>query len=420
MHTRFYDEKERMSLRDRKAYYDQMVRWVVVHAYDNVPAIQEKMSRAGVQPAGVNRAVDLQKIPISRLSDVVNAQTRQPPFGGFLAVPVAKLKRLFMVPGPEFVAMGSSSALFRVMAKAFYANGVRAGDLVINVWPYHPTFAGLAIDEGCALLGVTIIPAGPGNTDLKIELMQRVKPTVFTGSGSYLMTMIRRIEELGHEFRRSFGFRLAICGGETLAPSLRQAFEQKYGMAVADNYGVAGVGVVAYDCGEGAGKHVAEEVLVEVVDSAGRPVAAGEVGECVVTYFDPTYPMIRFGTGDLVSYDDEPCTCGRTSRRIVGIHGRSVESVKVRALFLHPEQLETVIAKFPEVQAFQALVSREGDQDCLKISVETEAGLEEDFRSQIMQAVHDVCRIRVDDVCVVPQGTIPTGSRRIVDNRVWE
>ena len=246
MERRFYDDKEAMPPDKREEYYNERVRWVVEYAYKNAPAVREKLEQAGVHPSQISKVEDLQRIPITRVADLVEAQRVNPPFGGFLAVPANSLKRIFMAMGPEIIPMGFSGTFYEVVAKAFYAAGMRKGDIILNTMPYHPTYAGMVGDEGAGRLGVTVIPSGPGNIDLKIETMQRLKPTVCFGTPSFLMAMIKRAEELGYDFRRDFTLRITPVGGEKVAPSLKRVFEEDYKLSVTEMYAVSGVGVVAY------------------------------------------------------------------------------------------------------------------------------------------------------------------------------
>jgi len=111
-------------------------------------------------------------------------------------------------------------------------------------------------------------------------------------------------------------------GGETL----RELFQEKYGILCmgGDSYATAGIEAIATGCDKQSGMHITTDAVVEIVDPAtGKQLAPGEVGEVVVTPFDEVCPLIRFGTGDLSTFVDEPCGCGRITRRIPKIMGRS-------------------------------------------------------------------------------------------------
>ena len=99
-------------------------------------------------------------------------------------------------------------------------------------------------------------------------------------------------------------------------------------MVVRQSYGTADVGCMGYECFQKNGMHFPYNCIVEIVDpETGKQVKPGETGEIVTTVFDEVYPMIRFGTGDLSYYTDEPCACGRTSGRIMKILGRLDQAI---------------------------------------------------------------------------------------------
>jgi phenylacetate-CoA ligase len=106
---------------------------------------------------------------------------------------------------------------------------------------------------------------------------------------------------------------------------------------------------------------------------SGEPLPHGEIGELVATVNNATYPMIRFGTGDLTIVTDEPCPCGRTAARMLGWRGRADEVTKVRGMFIHPRQADEVAARTPGGARFQVVVDREGHQDTLTFRVELRA-----------------------------------------------
>lgn len=418
MERSFYDDKEAMPPDEREKYYNKKVRWVVEYAYKNAPAVREKLEQAGVHPSQVNKVEDLQRIPITSVANLIEAQRVNPPCGGYLAVPVNSLNRVFMAMGPEVYPMADT----KIVARGFYAAGMRQGDIVLNAMPYHPTYAGLLIDDAAGHLGITVIPSGPGNTDLKIEALQRLKPTVYTGTGSFLMSIIKRAEELGYDFR-GFALRIAILGAEKVSPSLKKVLRDDYKISDSETYGVGGVGIAGYECSQKNGMHIPEELILEVVDPvSGKRLGPGEPGEAVFTCFNETYPLIRLGSGDLVSYTDEPCPCGRTSPRVISVLGRIGEATKVRGLFLHPGQLEKAIAQIPQISQFQAVVTRQEHKDVLNFNIELENEQvdKEEAQEMLREMVSEICRLRIDNIHLVPRGTIPEGNKRIVDERVWE
>jgi len=419
----FYDASvETMPVETRQRYLSESLTHIIQHAYQNAPAIREKMDGAGVNPSEIRTIRDLEKIPITKKENLAELQKINPPFGGFLGVPVDKLERIFISPGPIYEPHDPPEAI-RITAKALYAAGFRKGDRVIVSWSFHMVPPGLRVDEALRLLGAVVIPTGVGNTELQVQIMHDLKATCYTGTCNFLMMLIKRAEELGYNFRRDFSLKHAFIGGEPLTSSLRRNLELDYGIDVAELYGTAESGTLAYQCSQKSGLHIPEELVLEIVDpQTGKQLGPGEVGEVVVTLFNEVFPLVRLGTGDLSSYTDEPCPCGRTSSRLLGIVGRVGEEVKVRGMFIHPKQVEEVMAKFDEISSFEVVVSQEKRRDELTINLELkdEAADRKKLGDSLAKTFPEVCRLKVDKINFVDKGTIPKERKIIRDIRTWE
>jgi phenylacetate-CoA ligase len=153
----------------------------------------------------------------------------------------------------------------------------------------------------------------------------------------------------------------------------------------------------------------------------GRQVGPGETGEVVATVFDKAYPMIRFGTGDLSHYTDEPCPCGRTAHRLVKILGRLDQVTKVKGMFIHPSNADEVATKFPEIDRYQVVVTREAHVDQMTFAVELVEGCEttDELARRIEAAIPSSMRVR-GKVTILDRGTLPEEYRKIDDRRKWD
>ena len=419
--SEFYDvAKETMSVKDREHYLNERLRDIIPYAYQNAPAFKEKMDRAGVTPSQITTTKDLEKIPITRKDDFTEQQKSNPPLGGFLAVPTPKI--IFVSPGPIYEPEDPDEQ-FEICAKALYAGGFRPGDTAIITFSFHMVPAGFRMAETCKKLGITWIPTGVGNTELQLEVMRDLKVNCYIGTPSFLGLIIKKAEELGYNFRQDFELKRAWFIAEMLPPSLRQSFEQEYGISTSQGYGTAELGSLAYECRQQSGWHIPEEIIVEIVDPrTGRQLEPGEVGEVVATPFNKIYPLIRYGTGDLSSMTTEPCPCGRTSYRLTGVLGRAGEEVKVRAMFVHPRQVREVMAKFDQIPRFQVVVTRRGQRDEVTMNLELKEQTidKQQLTDNLAKNFQDVCRVRLDKIEFVATGTIPEGHKLILDERTWE
>jgi len=207
-----------------------------------------------------------------------------------------------------------------------------------------------------------------------------------------------------------------------LTHASRSRFEEEYGILVRQFLATADVGAIAYECGEKNGMHFADYRVIEVVDpETGKQLGAGQVGEVVVTLLEnPVYPLIRFGTGDLSYYEDEPCPCGRTSPRLMKLVGRVDQVTKVRGMFIHPSQVEEVVAAFPEIQAAQAVVERERDRDKLTFwAVLEQDSSQEELLSPLQEKIRTVLKLRAD-VTFVRASDLREPEKRVLDLRKWD
>ncbi|MFC2122786.1 phenylacetate--CoA ligase family protein [Bacteroidota bacterium] len=419
----FFDELETMSPETRKEYLGQRLSQTIDYAYRNAPAAKAIMDKAGVTPADIRTVKDLEKLPITRKMDLIESEKANPPFGGFLAIPIEDVERIFVPPGPAYEPHFAEN--IKWFAKSFYAGGFRKGDIVINTFTYHMSPAGMVLHESIRACGATTIAMGTGNTDMQIQTMLHLKVSGFIGTPSFLMTIIKQAEQMGHDFCRDFNLQRAWFTGEMLPPSLRKVLEEDYHINTSQAYAVTETGgAVAYECPQKSGMHLMDEYLMEIVDhETGKQLGPGEIGEIVVTpLHNKTWGLIRFGTGDLSSYTTESCSCGRTADRLVGIVGRTGDAVKVRGMFVVAKQAEQALLEFNEVAQFQFIVGRKGQRDELILNVELkdEAIDREKLSFELSKGFQSRCRVKLDDIKFIQSGTIPEQRQIIVDERTWD
>src|SRR5262245_22403588 len=317
----YYDEaRETMSPSARRQYQSTWLRELIEFAWERAPGMRRRMKAAGLQPGELRDPDGLAKLPVMKKSQMPDLQQGDPPFGGFCTVPLGKLRRIFRSPGPIYEPMGPETGGFHAET-GLYAGGFRPGDIVLQTFSYHLVPAGHEIDESLQLVGCVVVPSGTGNTETQIEIAKSVGATGFVGTPSFLMTLLKRADEIK---AGRLPFEVAQVGAEALPESLRRSLEDDYGVMTRQGFGTADIGMIAYECVEKTGMHLVDEAIVEVCDpGSGQPLPVGQIGELVATVNNRTYPMVRFGTGDLTVLTDERCPCGRTSARMLGWRGRA-------------------------------------------------------------------------------------------------
>ena len=410
-------EKETMSAGARERYQSRWLTRLLEHAWSRAPGVRRRLEGAGLTPRDIRGVDDLARLPVVKKSEMPDLQAADPPFGGFCTVPLPRVRRIFVSPGPILEPMGPEVGAWHAET-CLYAGGFRPGDVVLNTFLYHLVPAAHELDEALHLIGCTVVPTGVGNTDTQVTVARAVGATGYVGTPSFLMTVLNRAKELGVG---RLPFQVAQVGAEPLPETLRNQLEQEHGIFTRQGFGTADLGLVAYECPEKAGMHLVEDAIVQVCDpQSGEPLADGEIGELVATVDNHTYPMLRFGTGDLTVVDDAPCPCGRTSARMLGWRGRADEVTKVRGMFIHPRQADEVVHTVRGVTRYQVIVGREAHQDTLTLRVELSPDAQASVVTPALEAaIRDVMKLR-GTVQVVAAGTIPDGGKKISDARTWD
>lgn len=386
-------------------------------AISNAPGLARWLE--GVDPDSVTSREALAGLPVLRKAELLDLQRADPPFGGFANPAALTGNRVFMSPGPIWEPQGFGSDPWQA-ARAFFAAGVRPGDIVQNAFAHHMTPGGFILDEGARALGCTVFPAGTGGTDMQVEAARTLRPRVFCGTPDFLKVVLDRAIESGDALA---SFRLGLVSGGALFPSLRAEYRER-GVNVLQCYATAEFGVIAYEAADedGAphpGMIVNENLIVEIVrPGTNDPVPEGEVGEVVVTGFNPAYPLVRLGTGDLSAVLPGVSPCGRTNMRIRGWMGRADQRTKVKGMFVDPKQVAEILARHKEIDRARLVVTREGARDMMALDVELAAGAEIDAG-----AVATTLRLVTQlggTVRVVAPGSLPNDGKVIADERDYE
>jgi phenylacetate-CoA ligase len=378
---------------------------------------------AGIDPKSINSRAALAKLPLLRKSDLLARQKESPPFGGFNATPPSGAKRLLMSPGPIFEPEGHGSDGWGC-GRALFAAGFRAGDVVLNTFAYHLTPGGFIMESGAQALGCAVIPAGPGNTEQQLDAIAQFKPVGYLGTPDFLKILLDLAEKAGKD---ASSIKRALVSGAALPVTLRQELSSR-GVAVLQCYATAEGGVIAYESNaqlaeqDRAGMHapigmiVNENLILEIVrPGTGEPVPEGEVGEVVVTTFNPDYPMIRLATGDLSAVMPGTSPCGRTNMRIKGWMGRADQTAKVKGMFVRPELVVEVGKRHAALGRVRLVVTRAGEQDAMTLLAEC-VSPDAALLDAVALTLQSVTKLR-GDVKLVAPGSLPNDGKVIADER---
>ena len=378
----------------------------------------------GVDAATIDSRAALARLPVTRKSDLKHLQQLEKPLGGLNTTPPGSMTRLFVSPGPIIDPEGPGQDWWR-FSRPMYAAGVRAGGLLQNCFSYHFTPAAFMVEGGAARIGCTVIPAGAGQTELQVQAMADLKPDTYVGTPSFLKLIIEKARDMGADIS---SVQKALMGAEALPESLRAWFRDNGVPHVFQTYASADIGSIAYETASGgvldAGMVLDEDVLLEIVrPGSGEPVPHGEVGEVVVTLFNPDYPLIRFATGDLSAILAQDTTAGgRTNTRIKGWLGRADQATKVRAMFVHPSQVHQVTGRHPEIIKARLVVSGSMANDIMTLRCEVDeytGGGDARLAEAVVASIRELTKLRGEVEWVAP-GSLPNDGKVIDDARDYK
>jgi phenylacetate-CoA ligase len=197
--------------------------------------------------------------------------------------------------------------------------------------------AGIAYYSGIRKLGAGIIRLGPGVPALQWETIKRLKPTSIVAVPSFILKLIAFAKEAGIDINQT-SVKKAICIGENIRNTdfslniLGKKITEAWDIKLYSTYASTEMQTAFTECGEGKGGHYQPElVIVELLDENNQPVEPYTPGEVTITTLGVEgMPLLRYKTGDICMYFDEPCACGRTSLRLSSILGRKKQMIKFK------------------------------------------------------------------------------------------
>jgi phenylacetate-CoA ligase len=393
------------------ASFDQALSGVVEAATRALPSFRERLVQCELRSDDICTVDDLRRLPVLTKDDLLEAQAEHPPFGGLVA-DEAQVRRVFQSPGPIYEPQLDVPDHWGA-APALVAAGFGASDLVMNCFGYHLVPAGALFEDACFALGASVMPAGTGAKDLQVRAIADLGVTAYVGTPSYLKALMDAFDAAGFDASQ-WRIDKAVVSAEPLPDSLRRELSQRVA-TVHMAYGTAQTGILAYEDAPGKGLQVREDVLVQLCDIvSGEPVTEGE-GQIVVTLMRPEYPLIRFGTGDISAWSQDDENGGS---RLVGILGHVGHGVKVRGMFLHPAQVQKVLAGEPAVGAYRMIVERHEHRDRLRCEVVILPGHSfERVKARLTERVRSGLRFGVE---ITEVSELADGGPVIDDRRTWD
>jgi phenylacetate-coenzyme A ligase PaaK-like adenylate-forming protein len=326
-------------------------------AASSSPFYRAKLAAAGIDVADLREPDDLARLPLTRKSEIPAAQQASPPFGSLLAVAPERIANVSVSPGPIYIARTAEEPTgVEALHESLRHMGVRRDDVAHVTLSYHIMPGGLRMHRAFESFGCRVINGGTGNSELQVRVASELGATVYVGTPSFLANLADVAAQQG----RNLGYRVGFSTAEALTPAIRAEMGERLGIELFDHCGEALIGPLAGECHAHDGMHLHwREMLVEFLDpETAQPVSPGAVGEAAVTQLgERAMPLLRYAPGDLFQTYAEPCSCGEASPRIRFV-GQVGGIRKIKGVLVHPAQVRTALAAFPELGDFQITVDR--------------------------------------------------------------
>ena len=436
---KYWDEKlETQSRADWDALKLGLLQQHLRHAYENSPFYKASFDAAGAHPDHVRSLADIRRFPFIEKRILRERQEAVPPFGDLVAVPERDIVYISASSGSTGIPTASPFTgrdfddWIDYEARQFWSSGLRPEDRYCHSLNFS-LFVGGPCVLGAQKLGALSIHAGTVPSERLLTILRQFQATAIWTTPSYAWYLGETAVKEGIDIRKELNIKRIFVAGEPggSIPETRQRIESLWGASVYDYYGLSDIfGSCAGMCEEKSGLHWAEDhILVEVLDpKTSEPVAEGERGELVLTTLKKTArPMIRFRTGDIVSFTSEPCACGRTSTRMLGVHGRLDDMLIIKGVNVFPSDVEAIARKDHDFTGeYKLIVERENHLDLLIVEVERAAafaGQETELTHRFARQLQSVTGVAAQ-IVILPPDTLPRAThkaKRVEDRRsgVW-
>lgn len=429
----YQPELETMDRQAIEALQLQKLQAQVAYTYERVPWYHQRMDEMGVSPADIKTLADVRKLPFT--DKTVLRDTF--PYGLF-AIPLEEVIELHASSGTtgKPIVVGYNTHDMDVwsecIARLAMMAGVKPGDRCQMAFGYGMFTGGFGLHYGLQKLGCMMIPAGSGNTDRHLQMIEDYKSTVLIATPSYALHMCEVGEKAGFDWANS-SLRVGLFGGEPCPPHMKREIESRMHITCTDNYGlteVMGPGVAGECLSERDMQHIAEDhFLWEVVDpETDEPVPEGTEGELVLTPLDKqAIPVLRYRTHDLTCVVTEKCACGRTHARMKKVRKRSDDMLIIRGTNVFPSQVEDILSGIQGVTPhYRIEVDNETGLDRMRIKVELEPSAFSDsyeemnaFRKHIAQKLKETMLVASEVQLVEPGGIerVTGKTKHVIDRR---
>ncbi len=362
------------------------------------PYYREMFKNLNLDITSIKNYTDFKKLPITSKEDLQQFNEK------FISVPKEDIIDHVTTSGTlgkPVSLMLNEADLQRLTLneyESFKMAGVKKADVVQITTTLDRRFmAGLAYFLGLRKLGAGIVRTGSGFSQLQWDSIERFKPKYLVCVPSFLLKMAEYAIANNIDFKAS-SVKAAICIGEPVRNvefelnSLGRKIRELWDIELYSTYASTEMATAFTECIAHKGSHLQPELIyAEILDQGGVHVIPGEVGELVITTLQSeTMPLLRFATGDMLTYTEEPCSCGRNTMRLSPVLGRKRQMIKLKGTSLYPQSIIEVMNHVSGINTF-VIEARRGDLglDAVTVKIPEDVSLDtlnqlyEQFRSKL-------------------------------------
>src|SRR5258708_18768160 len=209
--------------------------------------------------------------------------------------------------------------------------------------------AGIAYYPGLRKLGAGISRLGSGAASIQWETIQRLKPTAIVAVPSFILKLIQFAKEYKIDLNNS-SVKKAICIGENIRNTdfslniLGKKIKEGWDLHLYSTYASTEMQTAFTECSEGHGGHLQPEPLIaQLLDEDNRPAPPNIPAQVTITTLGVEgMHLLRYKTGDICMYYDQPCPSGRKSLRLSRIIGRKKQMITFKATTPSPPPFFTL------------------------------------------------------------------------------
>ena len=425
-------EIETIDREELEAYQLNKLRETLELVYQKSDYYRKSFEEAGIMPIDIKCLEDIRKLPFTNKHIERACQEARPLLGNMVAVEEEQVVFISSSSGSTGVPTVSPftkrdfDEFQDVESRLFWAMGMRPKDRYVHALNFS-LFVGGPDVIGAQNLGALCIWAGTIPSDRLLFILKEYQPTIMWTTPSYAWHLGETAVKKGINPAKDFSIRKIIVAGEPggSIEATRKAIEGLWGAELYDFYGISDIfGACAGMCSERDGLHIAEDhMLVEVLNQETlEPVEEGERGELVLTTLrKEARPMIRFRTGDIATYTNKKCKCGRTHKRI-NIVGRLDDMFICSGVNVFPSDIEYIIRSIQDLTG-EYRITLASENHATKFDIEIEKSNystldEKSLVERVVNAIKSHLGVRPRKVQLLRDGDLPRAThkaKRVVD-----